>query len=320
MQNCCSSTSTEQNCEVISPQTNFFSSLHQSGSKSSCNNKLTSSPNSKGITTTPINYLTIGTNAKEISTVISLGSPETKYTTPEQVQLKAKPPSLLITGDLVFNKELIINDKGVKYSSEAKAAKGDKVTYFGIGTKENDVIVKNILHLKESDNNRLFGIKYDKKKLMYVIFLKYPSLSLYCLLQDVFYFSLVNNTYRLKLGTIDVRFTPINFSATKNAIEIIVVLDSQEIKMFFEDSQMPITIGRQNCGINIQHQSISKQHGLIAYSQSVKNFYYNDTQSRNGTFITLQEGYSLPIQGEMFFLLGESYFKVYELKPQLVFI
>ena len=265
------------------------------------------------MTTTPLNHLTIGSNTKEVSTVISLGSPETKYTTPEQMQLKAKPPSLLITGDLVFNKELIVNDKGVKHSSETNTTKDNKVTYFGV-TKDNDVLVKNIFHLKESDNNKLFGINYDKKKLMYTIFSECALFPLYCLLQDVFYFSLVNKTYCLKLGKIDVKFTPINFNATKNAIEIVVVLDTKEIKLLFEDSQMPIKIGRKNCGINIEHQSISKQHGLIAYSQSVKSFYYNDTQSRNGTFITLQKGDSLPIQGEMFFILGESYFKVYELK------
>jgi hypothetical protein len=230
------------------------------------------------------------------------------------MQLNTKPPSLLITGDLVFNKELIINDKGVKHSSETNTTKDSKVTYFGVSAKDNDVLVKNVFNLKESDNNKLFGINYDKNKLMYMIFSECSLFPLYGFLQDVFYFSVVNQTYYLKLGKIDVRFTPINFDATKNVIEIVVVLDSKEIKMFFEDSQMPIKIGRKNCGINIEHQSISKQHGLIAYSQSFKSFYYNDTQSRNGTFITLNEGYSLPIQGEMFFLLGESYFKVYELK------
>lgn len=268
----------------------------------------------KSMTATPLNHLTIGSNTKEVSTVISLGSPETKYITSAKIQLQTKPPSLLISGELLFNKELIINEKGVKYSSETNSQIENKITYFGINTKENDVIVKNTFNLKESESNKLFGIHYDKKKCMYMIFSESSLFPLYSLLQDVFYFSLVKKTYWLKLGSIIVRFTPINYNSTQNAIEIVVVLDSKEIKMLFEECQMPIKIGRKNCGINIQHQSISKQHGLIAYSQSFKSFYYSDTQSRNGSFIILKEGYSLPIQGEMFFLLGDSYFKIWELR------
>ena len=255
------------------------------------------------------------------STFIFEGFPEYKciITNINKLKQHTKQTFLFLTGDLLLNKDIIITETGCKYSLRNNNNTNDNVVYFGVTSEANDVLIKNPYSTSNASyskyQERLFGIIIDKDKRQYRIFTEHIEYPLYCLLTDVFYFY-INTTYSLKLGNVVLLFTPMisdNDDESK-VIEIKIENVQTQHKLYFEDKQMPISIGRKDCGINIQHHSISKQHGMIAYSQSEKSFYYNDTNSKNGSFLVVNYGYSLLIQGEMFFVFGNWSFKLWELQ------
>lgn len=255
------------------------------------------------------------------STVIFEGFPEYKciITNINQLKQHTKQTFLFLTGDLLLNKDIIITETGCKYSLRNTNNTTDNVVYFGVTSEANDVLIKNPYSASNASyskyQERLFGIRIDKEKLQYRIFTEHIEYPLYCLLTDVFYFY-INTTYSLKLGNVVLLFTPMisDNDDDSKVIEIKIENVQTQHKLYFEDKQMPISIGRKDCGINIQHHSISKQHGMLAYSQSEKSFYYNDTNSKNGSFLVVNYGYSLLIQGEMFFVFGNWSFKLWELQ------
>ncbi|HUP92568.1 MAG TPA: FHA domain-containing protein [Solimonas sp.] len=65
----------------------------------------------------------------------------------------------------------------------------------------------------------------------------------------------------------------------------------------------PISVGRsKTCGLMVQGDSVSRVHGHIDYKND--KFYYVD-ESRNGSFVLLQDGRELRITGENVVLAGD---------------
>jgi hypothetical protein len=86
------------------------------------------------------------------------------------------------------------------------------------------------------------------------------------------------------------------------------------IKSFvFGETSVPISIGRINCLLNINHSSISKTHAVIDFSNDSKKFYFKDLKSTNGTTLIMKEDDSLRIKGEMKFKLDNIPFKLWEM-------
>lgn len=79
-------------------------------------------------------------------------------------------------------------------------------------------------------------------------------------------------------------------------------------KYIFDFNKAPITIGRNNCSINIEKNSISKVHLIINYDINVNQFFLRDNFSTNGSFVLLKNGKEVTLADKMFFFLGKEHF------------
>ena len=89
--------------------------------------------------------------------------------------------------------------------------------------------------------------------------------------------------------------------------------DETQLKYSFTDSDMHISIGRVSCNIIINNASISKKHGVLAYSKEMNMFYYVDKGSTNGSVVVLKEDDGIRLKGDMRFKLEEVAFRIMEL-------
>ena len=121
---------------------------------------------------------------------------------------------LLLSGELIFWKELIISSNGIKNS--LRKDKNDHV-FFGIknilnkaGDAYNDLIInffyqqqdKNII---ETKTGRVFEIFYNKKIKEYILRFLHANLILYCKVNNFIYFA-IGKEYYFLLGNIFVSF------------------------------------------------------------------------------------------------------------------
>ena len=72
-----------------------------------------------------------------------------------------------------------------------------------------------------------------------------------------------------------------------------------------------ISIGRKNCTINIDNETVSDTHLKIRYSDNSDNFYVIDGESKTGSYLLLNEPFNyLYIKDILSFRLLESKFKI----------
>ena len=102
-----------------------------------------------------------------------------------------------------------------------------------------------------------------------------------------------------------------NNSNGKLLIILVETEDDRPKKYTFEQKEMPIKIGRDNCNINIPKSSISKLHSIIDFSND--NFLYKDAKSTNGSTLLIKEDDILKIKGVMNFKLEDISFKIKEI-------
>ena len=235
---------------------------------------------------------------------------------------------LLLTGDLFFNKEIIINDCGMINS---KRNKKDGYIVFGLknsvdisGKLNNDFIINFTKDIDEfgkveTESGKVFEIKFNKEKKEYTLYFINPYLYLYYKINNFVYFY-PGREYFLFVGKI---FLYINIEK-KGGVQIINVQvdntckeaeNSQENnkKYSFNENKSIIKIGRINCDINICEKCISKNHGIIEFSKINQKFYYKDMNSTNGTTLLVKKGDFLKIKGEMNFKLEDVSFKIQEI-------
>ena len=229
---------------------------------------------------------------------------------------------LLLSGELIFWKELIISSNGIKNS--LRKEKNDHV-FFGVknilnkkGDAYNDIIInffyqeqdKNII---ETKTGRVFDIFYNKKLKEYILHFLHANLILYCKINNFVYFVLGKYYYFL-LGNIFVSLNVKKTSPLERIINVQVEVENNKpLQYTFKQNQAPIKIGRNNCEINIFNSSISKNHGIIEYSKNMQTFYYRDLGSTNGSTLIIKEGDTLKIKGEMNFKLEDVPFKIQEI-------
>ena len=79
-------------------------------------------------------------------------------------------------------------------------------------------------------------------------------------------------------------------------------------KYIFDFNKVPITIGRNNCSINIEKNSISKVHLIINYDVNTNQFFLRDNFSTNGSFVLLKNGKEINLEDKMFFFLEKVHF------------
>ena len=242
-------------------------------------------------------------------------------------QKKESFSKLLLSGELFYGKEIIINDCGMVNS---KRNKKDGFTVFGLknsvdfsGKLNNDFIInfnrekEEIVNI-DTDSGKVFEIKFNKKKKEYTLYFINPKLYLYYKVNNFIYFS-PGKDYFLFVGKI---FLSINIIKKENIQIINIQVDdtsenkqnTNEIQNYsFNENKSTIKIGRVNCDINISEKCISKIHGIIEFSKISQSFYYRDMSSTNGTTLLIKKGDSLKIKGEMFFKLEDVSFKIQEI-------
>ena len=230
---------------------------------------------------------------------------------------------LLLSGELFFWKEIILQTNGIKNS--LRKEKDDHV-FFGLKNKSNyagvmynDFIINFFWHQEDVDiietiTGRVFEIYYNKKTKDYTLKFLHPNLILYYKINNFVYFN-TGKEYYLLLGNV---FMTINVKKTspieKSIIIQVEIENNKPIKYTFNQNQTPIKIGRTNHSeIPIFSSCISKRHGIIEYSKNIQSFYYKDMGSTNSSTLLIKDGDNLKIKGEMNFKLEDVYFKIQEI-------
>ena len=230
---------------------------------------------------------------------------------------------LLLTGELFFNKELIITHYGLINS---RRKKNDNQTFFGItegndytGTPYNDFIINLQNENNEEkipNNGRIFGISHSKKTHDYQLYILNGNYYIYYEIRDSLYF-FNNKDYLFLLGRTFLTITQKDINKVK----------SLEIKMESEDdnnidpnkilnfniNDCPITIGRINSKININSTCISKQHAVIEFNEEEGKFLFKDLQSTNGSILIMKDDDVIKLNGFMKFKLNDILFNILEL-------
>ena len=97
---------------------------------------------------------------------------------------------------------------------------------------------------------------------------------------------------------------------SKTEIGIINIKVEDKNYEFNKENDLPITIGRNNCKININNNSISKNHAVIEYSAEYNSFYIKDLGSTNKTYFVIKNGGNIKINRDMNFKVFESKFSI----------
>jgi len=205
--------------------------------------------------------------------------------------------------------------------------KNDGQTFFGIlsekdytDTYYNDYII-NIStpagnNQTTSSTGRIFNIYYSKITNDYFLHLMNGSYNIYYLIENNYYFSNNNKDVFIIIGKCLLTINQKEIVNNKKVINIKVDCEENntENSYDFNEDESPITIGRKiDSKIFINNSSISKEHGVIMFSKEIKNFYYKDLKSTNGSILFMREDDTLKIKGEMRCKLNDIIFKILEI-------
>ena len=232
-------------------------------------------------------------------------------------------PKLLLSGELFFWKEIILQTNGIKNSLRKEK---DEHVFFGLKNKSNlagvmynDLIINFFRHqddvdMIETNTGRVFEIYYNKKMKDYILKFYHPTLILYYKINNFVYFD-IGKEYYLLLGNAIITIIVIKTSPIGKTIIVQVEIENNKpIKYSFNQNQTPIKIGRiNNSEIPIFSSSVSKRHGVIEYSKNIQSFYYKDMGSTNSSTLLVKKGDFLKIKGEMNFKLEDVPFKIQEI-------
>ena len=227
---------------------------------------------------------------------------------------------LLISGELLFYKEIIIQTYGLK---NTRRKQSDDHVYFGLKNQKNpsscfnynDIIINYVpceeTESVETTTGRVFEIFYNKTSKDYTLKFLHPNLILYYKINNYVYFN-TGKEYYLLLGNVFITINVIKNSPMEKAI--VIQIENENNNYTFNQNQTPIKIGRTNNNdLPIYSQSISKRHGIIEFSNNIQSFYYRDLGSTNSSILLIKENDNLKIKGIMNFKLEDTPFRIQEI-------
>ena len=227
---------------------------------------------------------------------------------------------LLISGELLFYKEIIIQTYGLK---NTRRKQSDDHVYFGLKNQKNpsscfhynDIIINYVsceqTESVETTTGRVFEIFYNKTSKDYTLKFLHPNLILYYKINNYVYFN-TGKEYYLLLGNVFITINVIKNSPMEKAI--VIQIENENNNYTFNQNQTPIKIGRTNNNdLPIYCQSISKRHGIIEFSNNIQSFYYRDLGSTNSSTLLIKENDNLKIKGIMNFKLEDTPFRIQEI-------
>ena len=165
------------------------------------------------------------------------------------------------------------------------------------GSYYNDLVLNYHTNMRNATSTgRVFDISYQKKTNDYRLHMIHNSMIINYMITNNFYFE-YDKDYYMVLGKVLVTITAQH--GEHQLLDVII--------------DMPISIGRAACNIIINNSSISKKHGVLAYSNETNMFYYIDKGSTNGSVVVLKEDDGLRLKGDMQFKLEDVAFRIMEL-------
>ena len=231
---------------------------------------------------------------------------------------------LKLSGDLFWGKDIMLDRLGIKIN---KRKKRDGVSFFGTseetdahGNPINDFIVN--LHKNQNPPSQfksLFSLEYDKSAEHFI--LKAINKDINILHWINYNYIIPENSHKkFLIGKIPVEITThetiANTKDNSDRVDskITVKVKSKEDWIIYDYNvnDSPITIGKAHSIININNNSISKEHVSIEFSHELNCYYIKDKESTNGTFLILEEKDSIQIVNEMKFKILETKFSISE--------
>lgn len=246
-------------------------------------------------------------NYKKINSLISFANyPLQIVNVDKNDKNKIMGPKILCVGELFFDKQIIITMNGI---IDGLRQKNDGQCFFGVkkindynGIPYCDFIINYELSSEkekkdENSTGRIFNIFYQKRTKEFYLHLIHDSI-IYYEINNFVYFD-DEKVYYLIIGNIFVTIITRTID-NKKGIDVEIENENGNNDFFsFTEDEVPISIGRTNCKIIIQKDSISKYHAEIGYSNELQKFYYKDCNSTNGSTLLVKEDDNLLIQGEM---------------------
>lgn len=221
---------------------------------------------------------------------------------------------LILSGELFYNKEIEIDKNGMKNGLREI---NDRVALFGVNNGDekdnNDIYFCDFfLNLKKvHGNENIFKIYFDNNTNNYILYFIHNSLILYYKINDNIYLD-VDRDYFIILGDIFLSINIEQINQNEKKLNIQIEIENEKSRNYsFKQNEMPIKIGRMNCTINIEKNSISKTHCFIYFENNT--FFYKDAQSTNGSSLLIREDDYIRIRGEMNFKLEDCSFKIKEI-------
>ena len=231
----------------------------------------------------------------------------------KKIKLKLK-----LSGELFMNKKLTIDKYGLKHSKKKEL---NGITSFGISDHNNNLydyifdnnIIQKISKSNKYNKGKVFDILLDRNEKKYVLYYLHDSFLLYYKINNKLNLEL-DKDYFIILGNVFMTINIINSKKLKIYIEI--KFESEKTKKYsFEMKDAPITIGKEDCSINIPKSSISKINSSIAYEKG--SFWYKDENSKNASTLVIKEEDFLKIEGKMNFKLEDIPFVIEEINNNL---
>ena len=191
--------------------------------------------------------------------------------------------------------------------------------YLKLDNKENSNVENNTIYLSNKINPKInksasiFSIHYNKITNNFIltsftddIFFAleiWSNRNLYIEHSKRYYIQMSDIIISLKSNIVDKKITIKIFNIKNEEND-----NSVKNKYIFDFNKVPITIGRNNCSINIEKKSISKVHLIINYDINTNLFFLRDNFSTNGSFVLMKNGKEVVLEDKMFFFLEKEHF------------
>jgi hypothetical protein len=292
----------DNNKEEIKNNNNSINSNNNSNNKNNNNNNknISSTPLEKKIKEDELNL----SNFSNI-TFSNMKVKDSKTNTLNFDTEVLSTQELKLVGKIFWNKDVYIDRFGLKSGNRKKK---NGIVIFGIGKNEDKIdFVINISKLKLKNIDKyiqLFSIEYDKIEERFKLRILKNDIKILLTLDYEYFFEKEKNI-EIIAGKIQML---IDTSKTDNGLINIKVEDKNY--EFNKENDLPITIGRNNCKININNNSISKNHAIIDYNAEYHLFYIKDLGSTNKTYFVIRNGGNIKINRDMNLKLFESKFSI----------
>lgn len=245
------------------------------------------------------------------------GSKKVNSNSVTDIDVQQNPTLILeeINGDLLNNKEILINAAGLTTGGLRKTKDG--ITNFGPISEQNGVVINDyIIHLPGNLNEviqTLFSVNFNLEEKMYYlcpgVVGNYGDATIFMKIDSKLK---IDKKLFLSLG--EVHFSVETKDAINHKIEIEITYDSNTTKKYeFDKDKKIITLGRgKKCDILLYHLSYSRIQTTFWFDEKEQEWFLQDgneeKKSTNGTWAFLN--WNWKIEEDIQFRIGQNLLKI----------